>query len=66
MTELERIGQIRTAATWLRRTSRPLSEYPKLTNLDDAMRREAQHFAAGILPWPSKWTLRLYRAATAG
>lgn len=66
MTEIERIGAIRTAATWLRKTSRPIDQYPKRDKLDDVMRSQAQQFANGRLPWPAKWTKRLYEAAIAG
>lgn len=66
MTEMERISAIRTAATWMRKTAKPIEQYPKREKLDERMRTEAQQFACGILPWPSKWTKRLYELATAG
>ena len=66
MTELERIGAIRTAATWLRKTSKQIDEYPKRNQLDAKMRWEAQQFANGRLPWLSRWTVTLYNIATAG
>lgn len=66
MTELERISAIRTAATWMRRTSRQLDAYPKLSQLDVRMRTEVQQFACGILPWPARWTVSIYRLAVNG
>jgi hypothetical protein len=66
MTDLQRIGAIRTAATWLRKTSRRLDDYPKRDQLDAKMRWEAEQFATGLLPWPSRWTVSLYTAASAG
>lgn len=66
MTEMERISAIRTAATWMRKTSKPLDQYPKRDKLDGAMRQQSEQFACGILPWPSRWTQRLYELATAG
>lgn len=65
LSDMERIAAIRTAATWLRKTSKTLDEYPKRGRLDTRMRTEATQFAAGILPWPSRWTKRLYELAVA-
>lgn len=64
--EMSDIAAIRTAATWMRKTAKPIEQYPRLSQLDDRARTEAVHFAAGILPWPARWTKRLYEAATAG
>jgi hypothetical protein len=66
MTELERIGAIRTAATWLRKTSQSIDKYPKRDRLDSTMRTQAQQFANGRLPWPHRWTVRLYELAVQG
>ena len=64
--EMPEIAAIRTAATWMRRTAKPIDEYPKRSQLDERARTEAVQFAAGILPWPARWTKRLYELATAG
>lgn len=64
--DLQWIAAVRTAATWMRRTAKPLEQYPRLSKLDPLQRQQAQQFAAGILPWPSRWTQRLYGAAVAG
>ncbi|HEV2175255.1 MAG TPA: hypothetical protein VGR71_16900 [Nitrospira sp.] len=64
--EMIRISEIRSAATWMRKSAKPLDQYPKRDKLDERMRIEAQQFAAGILPWPARWTVRLYGLATAG
>jgi hypothetical protein len=66
MTELEQIGAIRTAATWMRKTAKPIDQYPRRDRLDETMRTQAQQFAAGMLPWPSRWTIRLYNIAVSG
>lgn len=66
MPEMEHISKVRTAATWMRQTGKPIDQYPKRDALDPAARREAEHFACGILPWPSRWTKRIYELATAG
>lgn len=66
LTELQRIGRIRSAATWLKSTSRTIDEYPKRDQLDTNMRSQAQMFANGRLPWPARWTIRLYHAAVDG
>ena len=63
LSEMDRIGAIRTAATWMRQTGKPLEQYPRKSILDERMRQEAIHFATGILPWPSRWTKRLYGRA---
>lgn len=64
--DMAHISTIRTAATWMRNNAKPLEQYPKLSSLSSAQRSEAQQFAVGILPWPSRWTPRLYALATAG
>ena len=64
--EMANISAVRTAATWMRKNGRPLEQYPKYSKLTDRQRAEANQFAVGILPWPSRWTLRLYQLATAG
>lgn len=66
MTEMERISRIRTAATWLRKTSKPFRDYPRRTQLDSRMQFEAEQLACGRFPWPSRWTVRLYHAAVDG
>lgn len=66
MTDMERISAVRSAATWLRKTSRTIDEYPKRDRLDSQMRSQALLFACGRLPWPARWTKRLFEAATAG
>lgn len=66
MTEMLQVSSVRTAATWLRKTGRTIDEYPRREHLDSRMRQEAQQFACGILPWPSRWTIKLYELATAG
>jgi hypothetical protein len=63
---IEHISAVRTAATWMRKKALPLERYPRYAQLSSTQRQEAQHFAVGILPWPSKWTIRLYEVATAG
>lgn len=64
--DMAHISAVRTAATWMRRSSSPLERYPKLSTLTSAQRTEALQFASGILPWPSRWTVKLYSLATAG
>lgn len=64
--ELKRISAVRTAATWMRSSGKPLSQYPKRDRLSDKMRHDAEMFAAGLYPWPSRWTVRLFEAATRG
>jgi hypothetical protein len=63
---MSRIAAVRTAATWMRKSHKPIEEYPKLSKLDPQMRQQAVQFAAGILPWPAKWTARLYNLAVNG
>jgi hypothetical protein len=63
---LASMTRIRTCASWLKRTGKPIDEYPRLGKLSGTERWEAQQFACGQLPWPHKWTVRLYRIATAG
>ena len=60
------ISAVRTAATWMRKSAKPLEQYPKYGSLSSSQRQEAQQFAVGMLPWPSRWTERLYTIATAG
>lgn len=64
--DMSEISAVRTAATWLKKTGKPLTQYPKYDKLTERQRTEAQQFACGILPWPARWTLRLYHLATAG
>lgn len=61
--EMASLVRVRTAFTWLRTTSKPLSQYPKLSQLSETERDDAQKFASGIYPLPSRWTLRLYHLA---
>lgn len=64
--ELRRISAVRTAATWMRKSGKPIEEYPKLQKLDPLQRQQTVQFASGILPWPARWTRRLFEAATRG
>lgn len=64
--EMSEISAIRSAATWMRRTGKTIEQYPKRDKLTERQRTEASQFACGILPWPSRWTQRLYQLATAG
>lgn len=61
--ELASLTRVRTAFVWLRRTSKPISQYPKLSSLSEAERDDATKFASGIYPTPSRWTLKLYHLA---
>lgn len=62
--QLKSIGRIRTCQAWLRRTSKPISEYPRRTEMSEREMTEARQFASGILPRPDRWTIRLYSLAT--
>lgn len=67
MTEAEllaSISRIRTCQSWLRKTSKSINDYPRRAQLSERERTEAQQFAAGILPRPARWTIRLYQLAT--
>jgi hypothetical protein len=66
MTDMESISRIRTAASWLRRTGQPLESYKRLSTLSETERVHAKNFALGTYPWPSRWTVRLFTAASAG
>lgn len=64
--ELASLTRIRSAHSWMRRSGKPLSEYPKRAAMTEREQLEAQQFAAGILPTPARWTLHLYELATKG
>jgi hypothetical protein len=64
--ELEVISRVRSLATWLRKTGEEAAKYPKLEGMSSQEIRDAQRFAVGFYPWPSKWTVRLYHIAKDG
>ena len=63
--EMEAISRIRTAAAWMRRTSEPLDRYPRRKKLSEREQFYARQFATGNFPWPTRWTKRLFEAASA-
>lgn len=65
-TELDSIGRVRSLAQWLRRTSQPAEKYPKRSAMTAAEIEAAKRFAAGMYPWPRRWTKRLYHLAMDG
>lgn len=64
--ELVSIGRIRTLATWMRRTSKPAKDYPKIRQLSSREVFDAQQFACGRYPWPKRWTVKLFHVARDG
>jgi hypothetical protein len=62
-TAMEEISRVRTAATWMRRTSKPISQYPKVGKLSTRERSDAEHFATGRYPWPCRWTRTFFDLA---
>jgi len=61
--EMESISRVRSLVSWLRKTGKQPTSYPKLSAMTETEVREAKYFASGIYPMPVRWTRRLFELA---
>lgn len=65
MTEIsmEAISRVRSAFAWMRKTGKPIAQYPKRGRMTERETFDATAFATGNYPTPTKWTRRLFELA---